>query len=40
MHNLVENYNLDIFNQEQITTTTTTNIYKKSKSALTKSKWK
>jgi len=27
MHNLVDNYNLDIFNQEQITiTTTTTNI--------------
>ena len=43
LHNLVDNYNLDIFNQEQITittTTTTTNIYKKSKSALTKSKWK
>ncbi len=36
MHNLVDNYNLDIFNQEQITTTATTNTYKKSNNTITK----
>ena len=40
IHNLVNNYNLDNFNQEHFTTTSTTTAYKKSSNILTKSKLK